>query len=222
MENLIPERGFYHDLIFRMALHYDIQRYDALLTGEINDPNVEAEMEDLEAQLLGYQADPVVQTAEDIFKSEFPKIEEIDITDEGLLPPEPDKNPEETNRLTSILYPYWDSEQEIEECYTNPQNVFLSSLKEGHTSAFPTRWYSDEDIRKFITENLHAAETEEEKEIDALLKRINEMDPKTLSYYTFPRSWETNGLASMVRDLYDLPYPEKDDEDEEEENDVDE
>lgn len=66
-------------------------------------------------------------------------------------------------------------------------------------SKYPTDWFTKEEIKQFINENMGPAVTEQEKEIDRILKKVNHYMPETLDYYRFPKEWEENGLADLVR-----------------------
>lgn len=156
----------------------------------------------MEEQCYGTPQDFVIGKAERDFEECFPKIKEIDMTDEGLLPQEPFD--EERQMLNRQIMQYWIESEEVEAHYEHPEKVFLKSLEEGHTTPYPTRWFTADEIRAFIEENLHPAASEEERKLDEILTKINAMDPRTLDYYKMPAVWEENGLAQIVRDLYGL------------------
>lgn len=73
----------------------------------------------------------------------------------------------------------------------------------------PINWFSADEIKTFINENYHEAQTEYEKEIDNKLKRIIRLEPECLNYYSFPKEWEENGLAELVRSKVGLPKTKK-------------
>ena len=48
--------------------------------------------------------------------------------------------------------------------------------------------------------------TEEERMIDEGLRELWKTDPEILEYYnSFPKSWEDNGLAQLIRDRVGVP-----------------
>lgn len=72
-------------------------------------------------------------------------------------------------------------------------------------TGYPMDWYSVEEIGAFIEKNVHSARDIQEEKIDDLIKKINNLEPKTLNYYLFPENWEIEGLADKIRSLYDVP-----------------
>ena len=82
----------------------------------------------------------------------------------------------------------------------------------------PCRAVSDEEILAFIQENLIPEKDSENAEVlDKTLAEINRLNPDTLEYYRLPLSWETNGLAKAVRELYGIPEEIDDDDDSQDE-----
>ena len=85
---------------------------------------------------------------------------------------------------TLDFYPYKTYEEEMEK----------------HTDKRPSTWFTKDEIADFINQNFKPAETEEEKEVDLHLKDVLALVPDALEYYfRFPKSWEENGLADLVR-----------------------
>lgn len=76
---------------------------------------------------------------------------------------------------------------------------------EKYGSIYPSDWFSEDEIKDFISKYVKPASTPEEKEIDAILAKINELDPESLAYYEFPHAWEKNGISQMVRNIYHIP-----------------
>jgi transcriptional regulator with XRE-family HTH domain len=68
------------------------------------------------------------------------------------------------------------------------------------------KWFSENEIRKFIDENYLPPKTEKEIEIDKKLHQIWDADESTLDYYySFPDKWEENGLAGFIREKVGVP-----------------
>lgn len=68
----------------------------------------------------------------------------------------------------------------------------------------PIEWFSDEEIKEFVLNNYHKAQNGEQRELDLKLSKLNKAFPDTKSYFDFPVLWELNGLADMIRDIYDV------------------
>lgn len=82
--------------------------------------------------------------------------------------------------------------------YTALDEIYESIRPEG-ASKYPIDWFTKEEIEQFIQLNMGPAVTGQEKEIDCILRKINHYIPETLEYYRFPKEWEENGLADLVR-----------------------
>ena len=67
-----------------------------------------------------------------------------------------------------------------------------------------------DQIVEFIEKNYGPAKNDHEKKVDEIIKEINRLNPATLEYYyRFPHTWEDNGLAQKIRDIWDLPTLEE-------------
>ncbi len=67
-------------------------------------------------------------------------------------------------------------------------------------------WFTEEQISKYIEKNYRPAETDYEKHVDEIIAKINKLNPYTMEYYYgFPKSWEENGLAQKIRDVWNIP-----------------
>ncbi|WP_051200782.1 helix-turn-helix domain-containing protein [Butyrivibrio sp. XPD2002] len=68
------------------------------------------------------------------------------------------------------------------------------------------KWFTEDQIRTFVEENFLTAQTDSEKRIDDMLHKIWEADESTLDYYySFPKRWEDNGLAKLIRERVGVP-----------------
>lgn len=66
----------------------------------------------------------------------------------------------------------------------------------------PEKWFTKEQIAAFIKENYHKPTTYEELLIQEKLLAIEKLIPEAKEeYYQFPKSWEENGLADLVREV---------------------
>ena len=67
-------------------------------------------------------------------------------------------------------------------------------------------WFTEEEVRKYVDENILSPKTEEEKKLDEMLRKLWKTDPQILNYYySFPKAWEDNGLAQYIRDKVGVP-----------------
>ena len=91
----------------------------------------------------------------------------------------------------------------------DPRNVMFDLLMDdvgyerGEEDPNPLTWFTDDEIREFIIDNLSPV-NDEEKAINQELKAIIKELPDSMSYYSFPRTWKDNGLAELVLKIYDL------------------
>ncbi len=209
----VPGVSCYHDILYRMSLNVtnDVLWMHILSGDEYFD--LEDEYDTLTEELSRSDNDPVIVDTISSFKSEFPWTEEEE--DDSDDEKEPDESSEKTEK--GHIKPKWLSDEEfaqkekrLEELedymydtYTYSYELNLELIynrnRPKDASKYPTDWYTVDEIKDFINKNFGPAETEQEKELDRVLKKINELIPETLDYYTFPEEWEKNGLADLVR-----------------------
>lgn len=103
-------------------------------------------------------------------------------------------------------------EKRLDYAYSSAQEIYKAKAS-GKQSLSPTEWFTVDEIRDFINSYLGPAKTEEEKKLDQVLTQINELLPDTLEYYRFPKEWEQNGLADLVRKNHNVPTIPDDEED---------
>lgn len=68
----------------------------------------------------------------------------------------------------------------------------------------PLEWFSEDEIRTFILDNYCCKKGDWEEIIDSGIAEIAALCPEVYEYFRFPASWEENGLADMVRDIYNV------------------
>ncbi len=116
------------------------------------------------------------------------------------------------------------SEEELEQFVAEPLFFEPEKSKKKHESIFdekrlketlyknipnieeliehPMKWFTKEQIAAFIKENYHKPTTYEELLIQEKLLAIEKLIPEAKEeYYQFPKSWEENGLADLVREV---------------------
>jgi transcriptional regulator with XRE-family HTH domain len=88
------------------------------------------------------------------------------------------------------------------------EEAFFAGLDEA-SKKNSNLWFSEDKIRKFVEDNVLAPESDIEKEIDEGLRELWRTDSYVSSYYySFPKTWEENGIAQMIRDKVGIPASE--------------
>lgn len=67
-----------------------------------------------------------------------------------------------------------------------------------------TKWFSDEEIISFVKENVCPAETEEERHLDGLIKKIMEEDPSIVDYFVLP-NYLSDDVKEAIWTAYEVP-----------------
>jgi len=70
----------------------------------------------------------------------------------------------------------------------------------------PTEWFSLDEIKAWVEENIEAAITEEEHFLDDYINAILRKMDDTRNYYKFPKSWEDHGIADIIRERYNISF----------------
>ncbi len=103
------------------------------------------------------------------------------------LPEEPKTGIERKNIVDNILL--------VEELRKNVPNI----------EEYPDnvlKWFTKDQIERFIRENYKKPEYYNELIIQEQLHEIEKLIPEAKEeYYQFPKSWEENGLADLVREV---------------------
>ena len=225
-EQWIPSRSIYFDIMYRMAFGIEDEMY-WLETGDDGSYIIELRdlVDDAEHFLDINQWDDrdwIKERTERVFQS---------VLEYKPVHVNTDNNKEKLFNLSEEIEDFENMKDLLEDndiseldnanikgkllfANMSPSELYAEKAKiRGNIS--PLDWFSVDEIRDFIERCFRPAETDEEKQLDATLKEINRLIPETLDYYTFPREWEENGLADLVRSNYGLAVP-KDDEEKEE------
>ncbi len=199
---LIPAKGFYHDLLFDMALGIGRDYYKYKL---------DEFKEEISVKRPHNEQDIVEIDAEHEFYNEFRKIYDSDSeeTDEPVVE---EQDNSKINDIDDEYYEYQDEEEEWNDLDTDEgiKRVFRYTAdyhREDYNDyelTYPTDWFTDDEIKDYIEHNL-VPETEEEHVINTRLSEIVNASPQLLLYYFFPDRWEENGIADRVREIYGLP-----------------
>ena len=104
-----------------------------------------------------------------------------------------------------------DNEFEIKESeldkfmLNNPEERFRKQ-KEKHANMNPLEWFTNEEIEKFVDNNILPAQNDYEEKIEKELIEIMLMEPMTTEdYFVFPQEWENNGLADKIKSICKVP-----------------
>ncbi len=103
--------------------------------------------------------------------------------------------------------------------YHTPRAVFYTNMPDDAESPYPYDWFSKEEIEQYIRENIFPAQNDDEREIDRIMAEINKLRPYTLDYYSFSDEWEENGLADLLRGMWDIHDIEEEEDNEEQKSD---
>ena len=92
----------------------------------------------------------------------------------------------------------------VQKMSDNEENFFgnLDDSKKKNSNL----WFTEDEVRKYVEENILLPNTDGEKKLDEKLRQLWKTDPQILNYYySFPKSWEENGLAQLIRDKVGVP-----------------
>lgn len=190
---LLTGRGCFEDILYRMALGLTTDTY---FPSEVEADEFDTkwnEADDAEEKLYGM--DYRVKNAQQNLSALFPWLVDIKAPISDVL------SEDEKNGYRETIS---DFQMYIEEDETLEEMFYRNVNKEVAGNCL--RWFSTDEIRKFVFENYRKASDETEKEVDRILEEVNTVFPESKEYfYRFPKEWEKNGLARQVREAYGLP-----------------
>lgn len=94
-------------------------------------------------------------------------------------------------------------QRKIERILSIGPAVPIESLKSSNADKDLLDCFTTEQIKEFIKKNIRPAKTKEEKALEKQLHKLYKMEESLMwQYFTFPQSWEDNGIADMLRDIY--------------------
>ena len=233
VQQWIPGKGIYHDIIFRMALEItsqdlwlDSTSYKDLFFN-LCDEVVEM-ANSMNGEIKEINTDRIVGLAEIDLKKEFcyrkpnlydEKLKHLNLPQIGFGGDDvyefianledmgyevrqgfidkllTDSKMQEKISQFNLLFKSFD--RTIQEIYEENADI--------NESPSPTEWFTKEEIEEYINTYMGPAKRKEEKKLDEILEKINQLCPRTLDYYRFPKEWEENGLADLVRKNYNIP-----------------
>lgn len=107
---------------------------------------------------------------------------------------------EKQNRYQKMI----EEDEKLENAESHFNNMFMEKAQK-YSNSCPLDWFSKEEIAQFITDNILEPQSEYEENIEKALLQIKEMSPELVEgYFEFPKEWEINGLAALVRKIYKI------------------
>ena len=210
-ETLITGENAFIDLLYRMALGITNGYYPEHLMQVYGDwYDLETERTELHRKLSGFDKESFA--AQCYFEDHFSWIihDDTKLTAYNRYIPEseiPEDMEEDYHRFRDLDSKLWSQLEDDFEFwgYEDFKGLFHEYVPVEREERC-LEWFDKETIEEFIKENFRPASTEKEKEIDRIIAEINTRFPYTLDYfYHFPKEWEENGLAQMIRSVWNIP-----------------
>lgn len=193
-EGIFPGVNIYHDIIYRMAYGFDDTWRNENFFRLLSDSWYK-QTDNLYNKVSGIpENDPVMEETVHEFSTDFKWIR----SENNHLTKDED--------LTNLIDEYEDrvSTMFYVDSFTDDANKkerYLEHAPKGMEDVYPDKWFSKEEIEDFIRKNYHLPQTDEEREIQKKIDKVEKLRPILKEYYSFPREWEENGLADLVREL---------------------
>lgn len=208
-ENYVPKLGMQRKIYptkTKCTAYYDIAIRDALNIGQ----DMELYFYDLIDERDYYTSkEPIIEQALQRLYEDYPESKSrIEQEYHAMLD-------EATERLEDdVITP--------EDAYIDSKMIHMDNFEEymrhayenervHHNDPNPLNWVTIDTVKYYIQKNMSSTEAckllqgyEMMKKIDFLCRKINDLLPETLEYYTFPNEWEEAGIGDMVRDLYGI------------------
>lgn len=201
---LFPGKNIYYDILYRMAYGFDdkwrekyyfnhfdkewSERFDELYFLVNGDPDDE---------------DEVVNLSLSEFKKDFPWVKDDGLR--GTMKPFAKlTDSDEKKKVEDEYNAYDDLEFEVN-CFLDGSREQEARYKEyapnGLENKYPDKWFSKDEIEDFIRKNYHLPQNEQERKVQKIIDNVERLRPRLKAYYSFPKEWEENGLANLVREL---------------------
>jgi len=220
---LFPGQNIYHDIIYRMAYGFSNEWRCKWLLGETaDDENIKyGELSEEEEILLQKEApEEFIKMMDEVEEESRRDDEENEYNEKNGIDPDAiwhrdyleesfynefpwvyDQDDKETMELVKNFWP-----KELRDmCSLNcaaRRKTYNANAPKGKEKCFPAEWFSKEEIEAFIRENYKKPRNYKERKMLSTLVEINKVLPQALwFYFDFPKEWEENGLADLVREL---------------------
>lgn len=208
-ENYVPKLGMQRKIYptkTKCTAYYDIAIRDALNIGQ----DMELYFYDLIDERDYYTSkEPIIERALQRLYEDYPESKSrIEQEYHAMLD-------EATERLEDDTITPQDADIDSKMIHMDNFEEYMRHAYEiervHHDDPNPLNWVTIDTVKYYIQKNM--SKTEECKQcpgyemmerIDFLCRRLNELLPETLEYYTFPSKWEEAGIGDMVRNLYGI------------------
>lgn len=202
--DFFPGVNIYHDILYRMAYGFDDKWRKEVYFKQF-DKEWQDRSEEVFSLINGDETDEdeVVSQTLRRFEKEFGWVSEDG--KRGTMHPFSNVNDEKVrNQLIEENDSYDDIQSEVmsfSESEIDRRERYKELAPGGMDNVYPDKWFSKEQIEEFIRNNYHAPQNDEEKFIQKQIEEIEKLRPAMKDYYSFPKEWEENGLADLVREL---------------------
>lgn len=204
---IFPCMSAYHDIIYRMAYGLTDKWREKNLFSAFSNDKVNRHTE-LWMEIEGYPSweedsayDEVVSNTAQSLATGFPWINSSSLREgEGPFPHTPREDDriemineyEEIERIQQPARKFIEDEEER-------KRISLEHMPKGKENLLPDEWFTKEEIEAFILENYNPPRNDTERQIQKDIDQLEKMRPEFKGYYKFPKKWEENGLADLVR-----------------------
>lgn len=207
---VFPGINIYHDILYRMSLGLTNAWRSANYFCDIYSEEESDYYESLIDfdEVYGLVTEGVVTDSIKEFKKEFPWVKDYGYRSEKHTDPFVKAREVGKEKEVKEFFDYLDNsslnvstiEQEIDR-----QELYTENAPEGKENLFPDKLFDKEEIVAFIKENFKKPENERECAIRDMLAKINDMIPSAKDeYFSFPKEWEENGIADLLREVCEL------------------
>ena len=174
-------RNCYYDIMYHMIIDFDLTQSDSYWR-LINEFDGYDEIDEIYEESLGMDVEKY--KAGIYLKRDIPILSE---------------NSTEDNEFEI-------KESELDKFMLNNPEERFRKQKEKHANMNPLEWFTNEEIEKFVDNNILPAQNDYEEKIEKELIEIMLMEPMTTEdYFVFPQEWENNGLADKIKSIYKVP-----------------
>ena len=197
---VFPGKSCYYDILYRMVFNLtDKWREQYYFI-----PTYNKELEEHyllmqgDGSLIDENEDPCNQIIRRNLRKEMPWLDDSKTELMKRRITEVQKNDENEKRKLDEMF------TELLGFVEEREHLYWEAKPQGKDSDFFYEWYEKEEIEAFIRENYKAPATEEEQQIQTKLNQIINECPYLDEYFRFPETWEENGLADLLRNIFGI------------------
>lgn len=204
ISTFFPGVNIYHDIIYRMSYKFTDkwreEKFFKTKTPEFLDKSnelyniVEGNSDD---------EDSVIYFAIRKFKEEYSWVKDAGKRG-NMIPFNSIQDKSEQQKIKAEYESILDLESDLTSFVCDDltrKEIYEENAPKGMEDVYPDKWFSKDEIENFIKENFRKPQNEYEKMIFEKIKTVEKLRPRVKEYYSFPKEWEDNGLADLVREL---------------------